>query len=69
LEFGLEQPLGMKDRRFQAPSRSDFDPLDEVYDGLNIVEFETNNKGDIRCGFLFELKNAHSPSNIEKFGF
>jgi hypothetical protein len=34
-----------------------------------VVEFETNNKGDARHGFLMELKNACSPSNIEKFGF
>ncbi len=68
MEFGLEQPLNMKGGGLQAPSRGNFDPLDELYDGLNIVEFEINNKGDVRCGFLLELKNACSPSNIEKFG-
>jgi hypothetical protein len=59
----------MEDKGLQALSRGDFDPLEEVYDGLNMVESEISNKGDVRCGFLLELKNARNPSDIEKFGF
>jgi hypothetical protein len=59
----------MEDKGHEAPSRGNFDPLEEVYDGLNMVEFEISNKGDVRCGFFLELKNAHSPSDIEKFEF
>jgi hypothetical protein len=48
----------MENEGFQAFSRGDFDPLEEVYHGLNMVESETNNKGDVKHGFLLELKNA-----------
>jgi hypothetical protein len=58
----------MEDKGLQAPSKGGFDQLHEVYDGLNMVESKTNNKGDVKCGFLLELKNAHSPFN-EKFKF
>jgi hypothetical protein len=34
-----------------------------------MVEFETSNKGNVRHGFLPELKIALNLSNIEKFGF
>jgi hypothetical protein len=59
----------MEDKGLQAPSRGDFDPLEEVYDGLNMTEFETNNKGYVSHGFMLKLKNAGSPSNIEKSKF
>ncbi len=63
-KFGLEQPPRfMENEGFQAFSRGDFDPLEEVYHGLNMVESETNNKGDVKRGFLLELKNASLEKN------
>jgi hypothetical protein len=36
---GLEQPPGLtEDGGLQAPSRRNFDPLEDTYDGLNMVE-------------------------------
>jgi hypothetical protein len=52
----------------QAVSRCNFDPLEEIYDGLNMVEYETNNKIYVRHGFLFELKNARNFFDIETSG-
>jgi len=48
----------MKDGGPQAPLKPNLDPLEEIYDGLNMVEYETSNKGYVRCGFLLELKIA-----------
>jgi hypothetical protein len=59
----------MEDGGLQTPSRCNFDPLEEIYDGLNMVGFESNNKGYVRHGFLLELKNTRSFFDIEKFGF
>jgi len=53
----LKQPPSLtKDGGLQAPLRCNFDPLEEIYDGLNMVEFKTNNKGYVRRVFLPQLK-------------
>ncbi len=55
--------------RTPSPFKVYFDPLEEIYDGLNMIEFEISNKGYVRHEFLPELKNAHNIVDIEKFGF